>query len=53
MNAPDTPTAAGTPNDLVYGLDARPRPWITFLAALQHLLAIIVPIVTPGRKSVV
>lgn len=35
-------------NDLVYGLDDRPRPWIAFLAALQHLLAIIVPIVTPG-----
>src|SRR5690606_22490355 len=34
--------------DLVYGLNDRPRPWIAFLAALQHLLAIIVPIVTPG-----
>jgi xanthine permease XanP len=37
-----------TPNDLLYRLDDRPRPWIAFLAALQHLLAIIVPIVTPG-----
>ncbi len=34
--------------DLVYGLNDRPRPLIAFLAALQHLLAILVPIVTPG-----
>ena len=34
--------------DLVYGLNDRPKPFIAFLAALQHLLAIIVPIVTPG-----
>lgn len=34
--------------DLVYGLNDRPQPFIAFLAALQHLLAIIVPIVTPG-----
>ncbi|QQV09929.1 uracil-xanthine permease family protein [Acinetobacter johnsonii] len=34
--------------DLVYGLNDRPRPIIAFLAAFQHLLAIIVPIVTPG-----
>ena len=34
--------------DLVYGLDDRPKPFIAFLAAFQHLLAIIVPIVTPG-----
>ncbi|EOQ75992.1 uracil-xanthine permease family protein [Acinetobacter lactucae] len=34
--------------DLVYGLDDRPKPLIAFLAAFQHLLAIIVPIVTPG-----
>ena len=34
--------------DLVYGLNDRPQPWVAFLAALQHLLAIIVPIVTPG-----
>ncbi|NWK49309.1 purine permease [Acinetobacter sp. SwsAc7] len=34
--------------DLVYGLNYRPRPIIAFLAAFQHLLAIIVPIVTPG-----
>ncbi len=34
--------------DLVYGLNDRPKPLIAFLAALQHLLAIIVPIVTPG-----
>ena len=35
-------------HDLVLGLDDKPRPWVAFLAALQHLLAIIVPIVTPG-----
>ena len=34
--------------DLVYGLNDRPRPIIAFLAAFQPLLAIIVPIVTPG-----
>ncbi len=34
--------------DLVYGLNERPKPFIAFLAAFQHLLAIIVPIVTPG-----
>lgn len=35
-------------SDLILGLEDRPRPWIAILAALQHLLAIIVPIVTPG-----
>ena len=34
--------------DLVYGLNDRPKPFVAFLAAFQHLLAIIVPIVTPG-----
>jgi len=34
--------------DLIYGLNDRPKPLIAFFAALQHLLAIIVPIVTPG-----
>lgn len=34
--------------DLVYGLNDRPKPLIAFLAAFQHLLAIIVPIITPG-----
>ncbi|GAB3452131.1 uracil-xanthine permease family protein [Massilia terrae] len=44
------PQAAGDSRsqDLVLGLEERPRPWIAVLAALQHLLAIIVPIVTPG-----
>lgn len=40
-------TQAHSP-DLILGLEDRPRPWIGILAALQHLLAIIVPIVTPG-----
>ncbi|RQZ41207.1 uracil-xanthine permease [Burkholderia sp. Bp9090] len=35
-------------HDLVYGPDDRPAPMVAFVAALQHLLAIIVPIVTPG-----
>ncbi|QNA89213.1 purine permease [Massilia sp. Dwa41.01b] len=34
--------------ELVLGLEDRPGPLIGMLAALQHLLAIIVPIVTPG-----
>lgn len=34
--------------ELIYKLDDRPRAWISLLAAIQHLLAIIVPIVTPG-----
>jgi xanthine permease XanP len=35
-------------SELILGLEDRPRPLIGILAALQHLLAIIVPIVTPG-----
>jgi xanthine permease XanP len=35
-------------HDLVYGPEDRPAPTIAFVAALQHLLAILVPIVTPG-----
>ncbi|NHL68615.1 purine permease [Burkholderia ambifaria] len=35
-------------HDLVYGPNDRPAPMVAFVAALQHLLAIIVPIVTPG-----
>jgi xanthine permease XanP len=44
------PISASTPAvpDLVLGLEDRPAPAIGILAALQHLLAIIVPIVTPG-----
>jgi xanthine permease XanP len=44
------PLSAATPPvpDLVLGLEDRPRALIGILAALQHLLAIIVPIVTPG-----
>ena len=43
------------PNDLIYGLDDRPRPLPAFLAALQHVLASFVGIVTPpqiGRAHV-
>lgn len=35
-------------SELLYGPHDRPRPLIALLAAIQHLLAIIVPIVTPG-----
>lgn len=49
MTAANPQTAgAARGQDLVFGLDDRPRPWVAALAALQHLLAIIVPIVTPG-----
>lgn len=34
--------------DLVFEINDRPHAPIAFLAALQHLLAIIVPIITPG-----
>lgn len=41
--------ASSTPHtSLTLGLEDRPAPHIALLAALQHLLAIIVPIVTPG-----
>ncbi|QOL48905.1 nucleobase:cation symporter-2 family protein [Massilia litorea] len=43
---PATPPLGGS--ELILGLEDRPRPLIGILAALQHLLAIIVPIVTPG-----
>ncbi len=48
--ASSAPAADGTTHvpDLVYGPDDRPAPTIAFVAALQHLLAILVPIVTPG-----
>ena len=49
MTSPKTPhEAESQTSELVFGLEDRPKPWIGFLAALQHLLAIIVPIVTPG-----
>lgn len=34
--------------ELIYGLEDKPSPVHAVLAALQHLMAIIVPIVTPG-----
>ncbi|XID75407.1 uracil-xanthine permease family protein [Alkanindiges sp. WGS2144] len=51
MTAPqpaENASSALPPSDLIYGLNDRPKPWLAFLAALQHLLAVIVPIVTPG-----
>jgi len=44
----DAAPKSGEKLDLIYGLNDRPAPFVAFLAALQHLLAIIVPIVTPG-----
>ncbi|NIE73322.1 uracil-xanthine permease [Pantoea sp. Ap-967] len=44
----NSPGAAAPANELVLGLEDKPRLVIGLLAALQHLLAIIVPIVTPG-----
>ncbi len=40
--------AAESAHDLVYGPAERPAPMIACVTALQHLLAILVPIVTPG-----
>ncbi len=49
MTAHQTPpTAAPEANELILGLEDRPGLLIGLLAAVQHLLAIIVPIVTPG-----
>ena len=48
MSDTNTPQEQNAPLDLVYGLNDRPKPFVAFLAAFQHLLAIIVPIVTPG-----
>jgi xanthine permease XanP len=43
-----SPSTLPQANELVLGLEDKPRLLIGLLAALQHLLAIIVPIVTPG-----
>ncbi|WP_312511735.1 uracil-xanthine permease family protein [Massilia sp.] len=49
MRPHDTPPALdASSSELILGLDDRPAPLLGMLAALQHLLAIIVPIVTPG-----
>jgi xanthine permease XanP len=49
MNAYTHPEAPSEPaDDLVFALEDKPKPAIALLAAIQHLLAIIVPIVTPG-----
>ena len=48
MSLPSSDHAAEPQSELVLGLDDRPPPLLGMLAALQHLLAIIVPIVTPG-----
>lgn len=46
-HTPNTPEKE-VPTELLYGPNDRPHPVAAMLAALQHLLAIIVPIVTPG-----
>lgn len=45
---PSQHAADAASSELILGLDERPPPLLGMLAALQHLLAIIVPIVTPG-----
>jgi xanthine permease XanP len=46
--AADPAASQSAAHDLVLGLEDRPGTLVAMLAALQHLLAIIVPIVTPG-----
>ncbi|PQZ83522.1 MULTISPECIES: uracil-xanthine permease family protein [Pseudomonas] len=41
------PPEASNSSDLIYGLDDRPKPAPAFLAALQHVLAAFVGIITP------
>ncbi|WP_095186505.1 uracil-xanthine permease family protein [Pseudomonas sp. Irchel 3H9] len=41
------PPESSTPSDLIYGLNDRPKPVPAFLAALQHVLAAFVGIITP------
>ncbi|MBI0330895.1 nucleobase:cation symporter-2 family protein [Burkholderia plantarii] len=48
MSSTHPAPAPASAADLVYGPDDRPAPAVAFVAALQHLLAILVPIVTPG-----
>lgn len=45
---PPPPAHGQVTPDLIYGPDDRPATPVAFIAALQHLLAILVPIVTPG-----
>ena len=41
------PTDTSTPSELIYGLHDRPPPMTSMLAALQHVLAAFVGIITP------
>lgn len=41
------PPESSSPNDLIYGLNDRPKPLPALLAALQHVLAAFVGIITP------
>lgn len=41
------PPESSSPNELIYGLDDRPSPMAAVLAALQHVLASFVGIITP------
>ncbi|RKR02478.1 xanthine permease XanP [Kushneria sinocarnis] len=43
-----TPDESPQPTPLLYGLEDRPRPLPLLLVAAQHLMAIIVPIITPA-----
>lgn len=48
MSTPPSQPTLESRSELILDLDDRPAPLLGMLAALQHLLAIIVPIVTPG-----
>ena len=41
------PPESSSPSDLIYGLNDRPKPLAAILAALQHVLAAFVGIITP------
>lgn len=41
------PPKSSSPSDLIYGLNDRPKPLPALLAALQHVLAAFVGIITP------
>ncbi len=48
MSDPNSAQNSHHQTDLVYALNDKPKPLVAFFAAFQHLLAILVPIVTPG-----
>ena len=54
MTATDSSSGSATaPQDLIYGLDDRPAPLPALFAALQHVLASFVGVITPPSSSAV